>query len=224
MFQKILVPVDLADPEFVKPALATAVELATASGGLVRLINVIPMTPVMLANTCRRISTCSSAVRPRRRSTSSRRKAGSTPRSLDRGASGRHLSRGVGGGESVRLRRHRDEFAPAAMKTYFLGSNAGHMVRYAKCSCWWYASRPHRRRVEPLPVPHRSGRRPAGCGGRMHRPARERMPETPRRTRRRPRSLLQCANHEPRERERRAHKHNDTKPVQDDGRSGLKQR
>jgi len=49
MFQKILVPVDLADPEFVKHALATAVELAKASGGAVRLINVIPMTPVMLA-------------------------------------------------------------------------------------------------------------------------------------------------------------------------------
>ena len=32
MFQKILVPVDLADPEFVKPALATAVELAKRIG------------------------------------------------------------------------------------------------------------------------------------------------------------------------------------------------
>ena len=30
MFQKILVPVDLADPDFVKPALETAVELARA--------------------------------------------------------------------------------------------------------------------------------------------------------------------------------------------------
>src|SRR5215510_6539608 len=49
MFQKILVPVDLADPEFVKPALDSAVELARTSGGAVRLINVIPMTPVMLA-------------------------------------------------------------------------------------------------------------------------------------------------------------------------------
>ena len=49
MFQKILVPVDLADPDFVKPALDKAVEMAKASGGAVRLINVIPMTPVMLA-------------------------------------------------------------------------------------------------------------------------------------------------------------------------------
>ena len=29
MFQRILVPVDLADPDFVKPALDTAVELAS---------------------------------------------------------------------------------------------------------------------------------------------------------------------------------------------------
>ena len=49
MYQKILVPIDLADLDFAKPALATAVSLAQSTGGAVRLINVIPMTPVMLA-------------------------------------------------------------------------------------------------------------------------------------------------------------------------------
>src|ERR1700733_1709967 len=49
VYQKILIPVDLADPEFVKPALETAVALARGSNGAVRLVNVIPMTPVMLA-------------------------------------------------------------------------------------------------------------------------------------------------------------------------------
>src|ERR1700755_35798 len=49
MYQRILVPVDLADPEFVKPALERAVALAKAASGTVRLVNVIPMTPVMLA-------------------------------------------------------------------------------------------------------------------------------------------------------------------------------
>ena len=46
MFKQILVPVDLTDPELAKPALATAVMMAAQSGGTVRLINIMPLTPV----------------------------------------------------------------------------------------------------------------------------------------------------------------------------------
>ncbi len=49
MYKQILVPVDLADPELAKPAIATAVMMADQSGGTVRLINIMPLTPVMLA-------------------------------------------------------------------------------------------------------------------------------------------------------------------------------
>ena len=49
MFKKILVPVDLTEPEFAKPAIDTAVALARTSDGEVRIVNVLPMTPVMLA-------------------------------------------------------------------------------------------------------------------------------------------------------------------------------
>ena len=49
MYKHILVPVDLGDPELAKPAIGTACALAKASGGSVRLVNVMPMTPVMLA-------------------------------------------------------------------------------------------------------------------------------------------------------------------------------
>ena len=49
MFKQILVPVDLADTELAKPSIETAVSLARASGGNLRLLNVLPMTPVMLA-------------------------------------------------------------------------------------------------------------------------------------------------------------------------------
>src|SRR5512141_266439 len=49
MYKQILVPVDLADTELAKPAIDAAVTMAKASGGSVRLINVLPMTPVMLA-------------------------------------------------------------------------------------------------------------------------------------------------------------------------------
>ena len=49
MYKHILVPIDLADTDLAKPAIEAAVTLARASGGSVRLINVMPMTPVMLA-------------------------------------------------------------------------------------------------------------------------------------------------------------------------------
>ena len=42
-------PVDLADTDLAKPALTTAIEMARASGGSIRLVNVLAMTPVMLA-------------------------------------------------------------------------------------------------------------------------------------------------------------------------------
>ena len=135
MFQKILVPVDLADPEFVKPALATAVELATASGGLVRLINVIPMTPVMLAeyvppdfdaqqrNSAEEAMTiiCKECGLDAARVSSTVRQGGIYHEVLEE-------AKAIGA-DLIVMSSHRP-----AMKTYFLGSNAGHVVRYAKCS------------------------------------------------------------------------------------------
>ena len=135
MFQKILVPVDLADPEFVKPALATAVELAKASGGAVRLVNVIPMTPVMLAEyvppdfdvqqrgsaeEALAIIAKESGLDPAKVSTVVRQ-GGIYHEVLEEAK--------AFGCDVIVMSSHRP-----AMKTYFLGSNAGHMVRYAKCS------------------------------------------------------------------------------------------
>ena len=49
MFKSILVPIDLADTDLAKPAIATAATLSETWSGSVRLLNVLPMTPVMLA-------------------------------------------------------------------------------------------------------------------------------------------------------------------------------
>src|SRR3954447_6449478 len=49
MFKSILVPIDLADTDLAKPAIATAATLSSTYSGTVRLLNVLPMTPVMLA-------------------------------------------------------------------------------------------------------------------------------------------------------------------------------
>src|ERR1700739_4326490 len=49
MFKSILVPLDLSDTDLAKPAIATAATLSQTWNGSVRLLNVLPMTPVMLA-------------------------------------------------------------------------------------------------------------------------------------------------------------------------------
>ena len=50
MFNSILVPLDLTDTDLAKPAIATAATLSQTWNGAVRLLNVLPMTPVMLAD------------------------------------------------------------------------------------------------------------------------------------------------------------------------------
>jgi hypothetical protein len=49
MFKSILVPLDLADTDLAKPAIATAATLSQTWNGMVRLLNVLPMMPAMLA-------------------------------------------------------------------------------------------------------------------------------------------------------------------------------
>ena len=49
MYKSILVPIDLTETELAKPAISAAVIMAQESGGILRLINVLPLTPVMLA-------------------------------------------------------------------------------------------------------------------------------------------------------------------------------
>ena len=138
MFQRILVPVDLADPEFVKPGLSTAVELAKASSGSVRLINVIPMTPVMLAEYVppdfevqqRKAAEDGLAALVKEtgidpaRVSAAVRQGGIYQEILEEANSI--------GADLIVMSSHRPQ--RAAVRTYFLGSSAGHVVRYAKCS------------------------------------------------------------------------------------------
>ena len=135
MYQKILVPVDLADPDFVKPALDAAVTMARASGGAVRFVNVIPMTPVMLAEyvppdfDVQQKSSAEEALAtvaresglPADKVSTIVRQGGIYHEVLEEAK--------AFGCDLIVMSSHRP-----AMKTYFLGSNAGHMVRYAKCS------------------------------------------------------------------------------------------
>ena len=135
MFKKILVPVDLADTDLAKSAIETAVSLANASGGSVRLLSVLPTTPVMLAEYV-----------PPDFDAQQRQSAEEALTIIAResGLNAAQISTMVRqGGIYHEVLEEAKEIAAdlivmsshrPAMRTYFLGSNAGHVVRYAKCS------------------------------------------------------------------------------------------
>lgn len=135
MFKKILVPVDLADTDLALSAIETAVSLARASGGVVKLLNVLPPTPPMLAEYV------PSDFDSRQRQSS---EEALVIVAKESGIDPRHIGVAVRQGgvyhevleeakaihaDLIVMSSHR----PSA-KTYFLGSNAGHVVRYANCS------------------------------------------------------------------------------------------
>jgi nucleotide-binding universal stress UspA family protein len=135
MYRTILVPVDLADTDLAKPAIETAVHMASGSGGTVRLVNVQPLTPVMLAE----YVPADFEVQQRRSSQDAlgiiAGECGLEPARVS------FIVRNGGiyhevleeakaiDADLIVMSSHRP-----AMRTYFLGSNAGHVVRYAKCS------------------------------------------------------------------------------------------
>jgi len=135
MFKHILVPVDLADPELAKPAIETAVTLARASGGTVRLINVIAAMPAMLAD-----YVPADFEEQQRRSAKEALDIVAHECDLAPGQVLTTVRRGniyhevieeaaAVAADLIVVTSHRP-----AMKTYFLGSNAGHVVRFASCS------------------------------------------------------------------------------------------
>jgi len=135
MFNSILVPLDLADTDLARPAISTAATLSQNSNGKIRLLNVMPMTPVMLAEyvpadfdvqqrqtseEALAIVASESGVDAKRISTVVRQ-GGIYHEILEEAAAVK--------ADLIVMTSHRP-----AMRTYFLGSNAGHVVRYAKCS------------------------------------------------------------------------------------------
>jgi nucleotide-binding universal stress UspA family protein len=135
MFQSILVPIDLDESDLAKPAIATAARLSETFDGKVRLINVLPLTPVMLAeyvpadfDTQQRDTSEQALAAVARdcgitapRISSVIRQGGIYHEILEEAAAWK--------ADLIVMTSHRP-----AMRTYFLGSNAGHVVRYAKCS------------------------------------------------------------------------------------------
>ena len=138
MYRKILVPIDLAEPSLAKPTIASALMMAGPSDGTIRRVNVLPLTPVMLAEyvppdfevqqrkaaeDALSIVVKETGLAPGRLS-STVRQGGIYQEILEEAASI--------GADLIVMSSHRPQ--RHAVRTYFLGSNTGHVVRYAKCS------------------------------------------------------------------------------------------
>jgi nucleotide-binding universal stress UspA family protein len=138
MYKHILVPVDLADTELAKPAIQAAVLLANMANSTVRVINVLPLTPVMLAEYVppdfeaqqRKASEEAIAIIAQEtglepaRVSSTVRQGGIHQEILEEA--------NAINADLIVMSSHRP--SKPGIRTYFLGSNAGHVVRYAKCS------------------------------------------------------------------------------------------
>jgi nucleotide-binding universal stress UspA family protein len=135
MYKRILVPIDLADVELAKPAIATALMMARESNGTMRLVNVLPVTPVMLAEyvppdfEAQQRASAEDAITIVAKETdlgSDRVSAVVRQGSVDREILDEAKAFNA---DLIVMSSHR-----TGMRTYFLGSVAGHVVRYATCS------------------------------------------------------------------------------------------
>jgi nucleotide-binding universal stress UspA family protein len=142
MFKNILVPVDLSDTELAKASIEAAVALARASSGRVRLFNVLPLTPIALTQ-----YVPADFEEQQRRSSEEAMNIIAEESGLDAS----HISVVVRqggiyheileeaksiGADLIVMSSHRP-----GLRTVVLGSNAGHVVRYARCSV--LVVRPH---------------------------------------------------------------------------------
>jgi nucleotide-binding universal stress UspA family protein len=135
MYKRILVPIDLSDIELAKPAIASALMMANAADGIVRLINVLPTTPVVLAEyvppdfEAQQRAAAEEAIAIVAKET--RLPAERVSAAVRQGQVYREILEEAHDMEAdlIVMSSHR-----TGMRTYFLGSIAGHVVRYAACS------------------------------------------------------------------------------------------
>ena len=138
MFSKVLVPIDLVDTGLAKAAIETGLRAVNNSGGILRFVNVLPMTPVMLAEFVppdfdvqqQKSSEEALAVIAREtglepsRVSSVVRQGGVYHEILEEAQ--------AWGADLIIMSSQRS--VKGHMRSYFLGSHTGHVVRYANCS------------------------------------------------------------------------------------------
>jgi nucleotide-binding universal stress UspA family protein len=135
MYTRILVPIDLADVELANPAIASALTMAKEADGVVRLVNVLPTTPVMLAEYVPADFEAQQRAAAEEAIAIVARETGLPPERISTVVRQGHVDREI---LDEAAAMHADLIVMSShrtgMRTYFLGSNAGHVVRYAACS------------------------------------------------------------------------------------------
>ncbi len=135
MYRRILVPIDLSDVELAKPAIATALMMAKESNGFVRLVNVLPVTPVMLAEYVPPDFEAQQRAAAEEAIAIVAKETGLAPDQISTAVLQGNVDREI---LDEAKRMHADLIVMSSqrtgVRTYFLGSNAGHVVRYAACS------------------------------------------------------------------------------------------
>ena len=138
MYTRLLVPIDLTETELAKPAIKAGVLTVKETGGVLRLINVLPLTPVMLAEyvppdfeTQQRTSAedalgiiCKESGLEPSQISATVRQGGIYQEILEEAKA---INADLIIMSSRRVHR-------PGIRTYFLGSHTGHVVRYAQCS------------------------------------------------------------------------------------------
>ena len=135
MYQRVLIPIDLADVDLAKPAIESAIMMSKTANGRLRMINVLPMTPPMLSEyvpadfDARQRASAEDALSivaketglPPDRISTVVRQGGVYHEILEEAK--------TMNADLIVMSSHR-----TGVRTYFLGSHAGHVVRYATCS------------------------------------------------------------------------------------------
>src|SRR5258708_23815622 len=135
MYRRILVPIDLADVEVAKHDVATALMMAKESKGSIRLVNVLPMTPVMLAEYVPPDFEEQQRASAEEAITIVAKETGLAPDKISTAVLQGNVDREILDEEKrmradlIVMSSHR-----TGVRTYFLCSNAGHVERYAPCS------------------------------------------------------------------------------------------
>jgi nucleotide-binding universal stress UspA family protein len=135
MYKRILVPIDLSDVELAKPAIATALMMIKESNGSLRLVNVLPMTPVMLAEYVPPDFEVQQRASAEEAIAIVAQETGLAPDNISTVVLQGNVDREIleeakaMKADLIVMSSHR-----TGVRTYFLGSNAGHVVRYATCS------------------------------------------------------------------------------------------
>ncbi len=135
MYKKILVPLDLAEPEMTEPAIAAALSLGPLAGAELRLLNVQPLVPIAFMDyvppdfddqlretTEAELKAIAAKLDyPKERVSTALRFGAVYPEVLAEAEDW--------GADLIVVCSHRP-----TMATYLLGSNAKTIVRHAKCS------------------------------------------------------------------------------------------